>query len=118
MKQKYGRWGLIVFELVLIYSLVRGIQSSIHSRGRVNELETQKQELLEERGELGRRLEYLESEEYLEQVARGELNLAKPGETVVIVPEDSIPVEEDSNLQDNKEKVANWQKWVEVVFGT
>ena len=113
---KYVRWGIIGFELVLIVSLVQGIGKSREARGRVAKLSEEKRELLESRGELMGELEYIQSSDYLEKVAREELNLSQPGETVIIVPESALielPLDEESELGEK----AIWEQWWEVIVG-
>lgn len=112
---KYLKRGIIVFELLLIVSLLRGIEMSKKSRGRVSELEKRREEASSRKEELEKRLEYVESEEYLEKVAREELNLAKEGETVVILPDQKQLQEQEEG--EVVEEMTNWEKWKVVLFG-
>ena len=77
-----------------------------------------KKKLEEERDKLKKEQENVNSEYYLEKVAREELHLTKPGETVVIVPE-SILIGTQTN--DVEEKVLevkpNWMLWFEILSG-
>jgi len=113
--KKIGLWLAVGFELVLIVSLAEGIRQTLGARGRVKELVAEKRELLAERKELAEELEYVQSPEYLEKVAREELALVKPGETVVIIPEKAG--EQEEGLGTDEEVKANWEKWWEVYFG-
>lgn len=105
-----------MFEALLVASLVKGIQMTLASRGRVDELRKQRNELLLERAELAQRLEYIESSEYLEKVARDELNLALPGETTVIVPE-GVVMGKQEVIEELEEEKQIWEKWWEVLIG-
>jgi hypothetical protein len=54
---------------------------------------------------------------YLEKVARDELGLAKPGERVVIVPDQYRAREPESQRAEDVVEKANWQKWLAVLSG-
>jgi len=77
-----------------------------------------KAKLEEERDKLKVEQENVNSEFYLEKVAREELHLTKPGETVVIVPE-SILVGTQVNDVGEKPQEAkpNWTLWFEILSG-
>lgn len=113
---KYVKWGVIIFEIILIISLVQGIGKSRRARERVDSLVAVRNELGEERRELLKRLEYVQGEDYLERIAREELGLAKEGEVVVIMPEIDGRVGVEGELGDQIEEKANWRKWLDV-FG-
>jgi len=115
---KYLKWGIIVFELILIISLVQGIGKTKKSRTRVDKMVVDKNKLVEERRELLGRLEYVQGKDYIEKIAREELSLAKEGEVVVIVPDDGIQQMAYSKQQDKdgEEVKQNWKKWL-AVFG-
>ncbi len=118
--RKYILYGIIIFQIALIISLVRGIQLSRRSAIRIATMQETKLKLEEESKKLKEQAEYVQSPYYLEKVARDELHMSKPGETVVIVPEE---VETGENMsetsQDNlntKEK-SNWMRWIEILSG-
>ena len=63
--------------------------------------------------ELQRQLAVVTSEEFAEEQIRDELLLAKPGETVVVVPPfDSAQGKQVEKVEQREENLANWQKWV------
>lgn len=108
---------VIIFQIILVVSLVRGIQLSMRSRLRIVDLEQKKQQLEAEAEELKKNEEYVASPYYLEKVAREELHLAKPGETVVIIPDTRYQISDGSKKAEEKGEKANWQKWLEVLSG-
>jgi len=111
-------YAVIIFQVILIVSLVKNIQLSLNSRGRVDDLQAQKEGLEQEKEKLQAQLEYVKSDYYLEKVAREELQLTKPGETVVIVPEGIGVTGAENSLENGKKSErSNWQKWWEVVVG-
>ena len=117
--RKFVLYTIIVFQILLIASLVRGIQLSRQSKTRIANLQETKKQLQDEQGKLREMGEYYQSTFYLEKVARDEMNLSKPGESVVIVPESIILGEGNSNQESviSREK-ENWQKWWEVLTGS
>ena len=115
--RKIVLYGVIIFQIILIISLVRGIQLSMRTKERITSLEGKKQQLENEAKELKTREEYVESPYYLEKGAREELQLSKPGETVVIVPDIYSTVETDRREAEDLKEKANWQKWWDVLSG-
>ena len=115
--RKLALYGIIIFQVLMIISLVRGIQLSRLATGRIKDMESVKNKLVEEKNSLEKQREYVQSEFYLEKVARDELHLSREGETVVVVPE--IPQSNGDALEKPEEKVEkdNWQKWWDVLSG-
>ena len=75
-----------------------------------------------ENEELGKQLAYLKSDEALEKMARQELGWAKPGETRVIIvdetgeqPVASLP--SSTKVKTKAEDISFWQQWWNRFFG-
>jgi len=115
--RKYILYGVILFQLALIVSLTRGIQFSKRSAERIASLEETKQKLEEEKTKLQEEASYIESPFYLEKVAREELHLSKPGETVVIIPEMQKSVVTSDQKEEDRDEKTNWEKWWEILSG-
>ena len=104
---------IIIIQLVIVVSLVKGLFSSIAAGKRVDELLLKKQKLTEEKSNLEGKKGEVESEYYLEKVAREQLHLVKPGEVVVMTPE----IKNDgSNKTEDKAEDKNWGKWLAVFW--
>lgn len=78
--------------------------------------------LLKERNaELRRQMDYLQSPEYVEKVAREQLNLVQPGDIplVVVSPSEQAPsaVMPAQPPQTRPEVLPNWQRWWNYFFG-
>ena len=108
---------IIFFQILLIISLVQGIQISIKSQKRVSVLSATKQSLEQDRENLLKQYQYVQSPFYLEEVARDQLHMSKPGETVVIVPEGAVATPGASNQETGDSREQNWQKWWGVIVG-
>lgn len=81
-------------------------------------LKEQKQQLELDKKKFSEKILEVETEAYLERVARGELNLQKEGETTVALPISDDIKEETSSIS-NEEKIENiiekesfWQKFL------
>lgn len=85
-----------------------GITDQIKStEDKVAQLEKEEKGLVEKK-------EYYQSDEFVEQEARNKLNMARPGETVVVLP----PKKEESkeNLENVVTQLPNWGKWWKLFF--
>jgi cell division protein FtsL len=75
--------------------------------------------LMDRNAQLRRQRAYLESNEYIERIAREELDLVKPGETAIVIV---TPREQQRAQQQGiPEPPApppppNWQRWLEFFF--
>jgi len=82
---------------------------------RTDERLKQEQERVEEvkkkNVELKIELAEVESEEFVEKIAREKLGMGREGEVVVILPEVDY-----KKIKRQKRKLANWEKWVRVLF--
>lgn len=114
--RKFWLYLVIIFQLGLLVSLTKGIQISLSAKNRVNELEKQKESLLAEKKRLEDEYKYVQSPEYLERVVRDELNLTKEGETIVLLPPQEVVTQQEQEKQMGPQ--TNWEKWVQVLFGT
>ena len=115
--RKLVSYAIIVFQILLIISLFRGIQLAIKSRSRVTDLEERKAQLQREQAKLTDELAYVESDYYAEKVARDELQLSKPGEKVVIVPEGAVQTGSGPGIAESEREKPNYLKWWEIVSG-
>lgn len=89
-------------------------------RGEVDALESQNMEL-------SRLLEYFQTDSFVEREGRSKLNLALPGEEVVIIPQDdnqsldygtgSSGIEIDREIKEESKDVRNSKKWWAYFFG-
>ncbi len=112
-----------IFVLILVtlsFSVGKSLFQTLDNQKRI-ETERAERDLLENEV-LGLKLElqYLNSEEYVEQVGRNKLGLSKTGEKIVIFPEDKIErIELEVSDQGQKSVVLNkpnWQKWFEFLL--
>jgi len=103
---------IAVIGLILIFNLSRDILRLIkasdqirQAEQRVKDLESQQQQLMEKK-------EYFESAEFVEEEARNKLNMARPGETIVILPPNNGVAADKGELI----QLPNWKKWWRLFF--
>lgn len=107
-----------LFVAILIVSLIiiRNLLVSIYNLWQKQDLigSAQKELELEKKKnlDLKKKLTFAESKEFIEEQARNNLFLAKPGEKEVILPDSS----RSSSASKSQENHPNWQKWWELFF--
>lgn len=66
---------------------------------------------------LGYEQRYLQSDEYLELAARDRLGLAKRGEHLLLLPENSSEPEQSSTASARSPRASNVEQWLNFLFG-
>lgn len=75
---------ITVILLALSFSFLKSGFDALGSRKRLQEANERAFELVSQRDELKKDIQYKESSEYVEQSARNDLNMIKPGEKVYV----------------------------------
>lgn len=106
---------LVLFAFV---SFGRELYRRIEVNQEISRLEQQIRELESRKTRLTNLIEYFESPLFQEQEAREKLGLAKPGESVVIVPgtNASTTVQENDSDEPSATKTPNPKKWWQYFF--
>lgn len=117
-RKKTLTYVILIFQIVLIGSLIKGIQTSYKSKDRIKLLEEKREELQSENTKLKHDVEYVQSDYYVEKIAREELQRAKIGEQVVILPDGStqFAVRSSQEKISNEKQLKNWEKWWKLVI--
>jgi cell division protein FtsB len=97
--------------LLIIHNLATSIYDLWHKQDVVTNAQNQLAAEQAENRKLKAQLKVVASDEFLENQARNELFLVKPGETGVILPDIGEPKKESK-----QENLENWQKWLKA-FG-
>ena len=98
---------------MLIINLSRDIWRLYQVGGRVEQTEEKLVEAEEENKQLKEKKEHYSSEDFLEKEIRDKLQLAKPGETIVILPQNIGHEQKEENIKEEQEK-QTWQKWLDL----
>jgi cell division protein FtsB len=100
---------IIIIPLAKTFSQRRLIEKEIEDvKQEISDYESKNQELQEI-------ITYLESDQSLEEQARLNLNLKKPGETVIVVEEDKN-LKKEFNLSENSQATSHFSKWWQYFF--
>lgn len=108
---------IIILSLFLIFSLFK-VGKELIKRHAINQeisdLNKQLTAVSQEKDKLKDLISYLETDKYVEEQARLQLNLSKPGEKRIDLTSDrNNQVTEISNTE---EDLANWRKWFNYFF--
>ncbi len=106
---------IIVLGVGLIVTLSRDILHLLGADDRIHQAQLKVEELAQENLKLKELKEYYQSEEFIEEHARNKLNLAREGETIVILPPN---VEELVGFKEEKKppQIPTWKKWWQLFF--
>lgn len=103
---------IIIVALVILVGLSRQIYTALGSDKRFNQALEDVGKLERENKELKKQLVQAESLDSIEEIARDDLNMSLPNETVVIVPEELIDKVVNPQPEYVPPKPANWEGWV------
>lgn len=122
-----GRVVLLGLIILFLVNIIRSIYKNHNVKNEISQLETEVNELKNEKLNLQNRILYYQTDTYKELEARKHLNYKKIGENVVVlanaISSESKDMQDDvkhnsqtqSNSVDNS--IPNWQKWMKYIFG-
>ncbi len=93
-------------------------------RSKSDNLEIQINNLEAQIQDLGNKITYYKTDSYREKLAREKLNVAAPGESVIIIKDDKNKPQEIESINnaivtatDDNSKLPNYQQWWRFLFG-
>lgn len=104
MKRRLYQLAIIVIGLFIIYGSSRNILELWQQKQRVWRIQKEVKELEVKESELKKKLEYYNSDEYIEKMAREKLLLQKEGETVILLPQGQNEIQSSNLKTQNDEK--------------
>lgn len=118
---------LVVSVLILLFfstNLIRQIINRRDLQKDIAELESEINSLEKKNQELSNLIGYFESLDFVEKEARTKLNLRKPGEKIIVVPEEGVaPEQTQESLEEDAVLVyqsevdgSNPQRWLNYFF--
>ena len=112
----YVNYLIIGFALVLGISLVRNIMSTRDSIKTIEKKESEVSMLEEESKKLQDKLDKVTTDTFAEKQIRDQLGLAKPGEIVLVLPEDDVLKNLVPDLPEEEVELPDptWRKWVKL----
>lgn len=118
MKSVWGKL-LIIVLLVITVSSAKTTMGLFGRTDALKETERELQEAQKEQEELVKAKEQINTQEFIEGQARENLGLAKPGETVVVLPDKEILRRLALKIDDEEyfpQPKPIWRRWVELFF--
>ena len=116
MVKKVSTAIFIIIGIIIIFNLGKQIATALNSGNRLDQAVSDLGNLQAQNQQLRQELVRAQSYEYIEKTARDELNMAKPNETVVIIPENVLDQVMNPPKKPEPPKVPNWQRWLQLIF--
>lgn len=120
MKRRLYQLTITVVGLFIIYGSSRNILELWQQKQRVWKIQKEVKELEVKEAELKKKLEYYNSEEYVEKMAREKLLLQREGETVILLPSEqnqdqSLNAKVQTEESEEQKEPSIWERLVELL---
>jgi cell division protein FtsB len=99
---------------LIVFGLGRQIVLALQAGQRLDRAAEEVNNLQQDNRVLKEKLSQTQKYNFIEQMARDKLNLVKPGETVVIIPEKAIDKVLSAQIKVEEVKLPNWQGWLKL----
>jgi cell division protein FtsB len=103
---------IVIVAVSILTGLSKQIVNALSSGQRLEEEANKVTKLTEKNNQLKQELLEAQSDDAIEKIAREELNLSKPGETVVVIPPELISKVIEDSKPKVEPKLPNWQGWL------
>ena len=114
---KFFSYTLLFISFALIFNLGRDILRLKKAEQRITHTKDKLDQVKRENQKLNQTKEHYQTDQFLEEQIRNKLHLAKPGETIVILPPElQLKTNKEAEsllLEPQKEyNTPNWEKWL------
>jgi len=106
---------IILLGICFIVKLTGDFLRLLKASQRIKVMEEKVLKLEEKKKDLYDKYQYYQTPEFIEEEARNKLNMAKPGETIVILSPKLDELLNRSKIQ-NGPPISNWRKWWNLFF--
>lgn len=109
---------ILILSLLFIISLLKNSWRLFHADERLKTARKKLVELKKENQTLQEKFQFYQSDQFIESQIRDKLQMAKPGETIIILPENLSRESSKSGSERNQttdKELSNWQKWLKVL---
>lgn len=109
---------VLLFTILLSISLLKSINNITSGTQKVKDAEIKVKDLEKQNAELEIKVETVQTQDFIEKQARDKLGLAKPGETVVVLPDPEIlrKLAPERSTEETALPDPNWKKWMKIFF--
>ncbi|MCL5784073.1 MAG: septum formation initiator family protein [Patescibacteria group bacterium] len=108
--------GIAVLLLGLFYNLGKQVYDSLAVGGRIDQEKENLVKLQQQNVELKKRLSQVGTVQFIEEQARDKLNQARPGETVMVIPQEELSKVLGAQQKKIEQIIPNWQQWLKLFF--
>ncbi len=115
MRKRITQWIIIIIGVSFIITLSRDILRLIKAGEQIKLAEEKLAVVGQKKEELLEKKDYYTSEEFIEEEARDKLNMARPGETIVVLPQNLAELA-GRKEKEASEEIPNWQQWWRLFF--
>lgn len=110
-RKRLIRWLVVIISFYLIVTTSQAIVDLWRAGDKLTRRDKELAALSAQQGELLKEKKRVESEGYLEKVARNQLGLSKAGEEVIIVPQDLLAQGPVASVDATPNYVRWWKLW-------
>ena len=103
---------IIVVVCLILLGIAKQIGDSLQAGKRLDQSVAELNQLQSENRTLQEQYDYIQKNAYVEEIARNKLDLAKPNETVIVIPQSTINKVVKASKPSPKPKVPNWRGWL------
>lgn len=107
--------GLTVLGIYMFVAGLRGTEEWMRARQRLTDASSNLEQIRHENEELQARWKSVSDPMHAEQLARDELRMQLPGETVIVIKQEGEQQEEIGKKDKSDESVQNWEKWAKLL---
>ncbi len=107
---------IVCLVLILIYNLLVQIIDALKSQDRLSEQAEKVYKLETKNRELRNKLSQIQSPQFIEEIARNKLNLSKEGETIIVIPENTLKMIMGASASAQEIRLPNWLGWWKLFF--
>ena len=116
MIKKIALGAIFLVSLAVAYNLINQIINTTKSGDRLSQAVDTVYKLELKNKELKKKLTQIQSLDFIERVARDKLGLGKKGETVVIIPEETLKLVLGASEPAQGIRLPNWLGWLKVFW--
>ena len=109
-----AHYAALLLVAVLIISLIRNVLKLSSANEKIKREADVVESLKDKKEEIQKQLEYVQSQDFIEQEARNKLGLAKEGEIIIILPDEESLKKLSPRREEEQELLPepNWKRWL------
>ena len=109
-----AHYAALLLVAVLIISLIRNVLKLSAENEKIKREADVVESLKDKKEEIQKQLEYVQSQDFIEQEARNKLGLAKEGEIIIILPDEESLKKLSPRREEEQELLPepNWKRWL------